>query len=471
VVEIPKLLSGRYRLIEPIGNGGAPMVWRAYDELLRRRVAVKFLAAQLRDEERLRAGVQAAALLNHPNVSAVYDYGVAGEGPFVVMELVDGASLAARLTQGPLPWRGAVEVCAYVAAALSAAHARRLVHRDIRPGTIMLTEAGVKVLDFGIAAAAAPRASGERSGPAADVHALGVVLFTALTGRPPAGGRAGLLRGDPGPVPLPLIPGMPLEVAALYQHCVAAEPVMRPAAAALARQFAELARVRVGAVDVRESPVNDAASALTEPLTLTGTRELSAAPPQRGRQGRPGRRGRRAVMTAAIAGTAVVAAFIGVMAAAAAFGPARPSDSSAARWSAGPEPSAGASTPAGEPGPASAGLDGPPAQSCSVAYQVKDSWDNGATVSLSITNTGTADVRQWILGFELEGGRQAGAGWNGTWQQQDTQVTVTGLAGHPDLAAGASVNDVGANIDGPDAGRIPAGFALNGVPCQVAPQP
>ena len=206
MVNSPKLLSGRYRLIESLGESGTSIVWRAYDEVLRRRVAVKLLAAGPRDASQLHAGVQVAALLNHPNVSAVYDYGVAGDEPFVVMELVDGVSLADRLTRGPLPWRGAVEVCAYVAAALSAAHARRLVHSDIRPGSIMLTEDGVKVLDFGIAAVTSSR---QAAGPADDVYALGMLLFSVLTGQRPADRKAGLLRGDPGLTPLPLIPGMP----------------------------------------------------------------------------------------------------------------------------------------------------------------------------------------------------------------------------------------------------------------------
>src|SRR5262245_36739915 len=230
MVEIPRLLSGRYRLIEPGGDNGTSPVWLAYDEVLRRRVAVRLLPAQLRDAGRLGAAVQSVALLSHPNLSAVYDYGLAGDEPFVVMELVEGRSLAARLARGPLHWRGAVEVCAHVAAALSAAHARGLAHGGIKPANIMLTAAGVKVIDFGIAevvrSLAPERLCGDVRSPATDVYALGVVLYTALTGQPPrpAGTRAGPLRADPGPPPLPLIPGMPLEVAALYQDCLDADP-------------------------------------------------------------------------------------------------------------------------------------------------------------------------------------------------------------------------------------------------------
>src|SRR5690348_6385794 len=90
VVEIPRLLSGRYRLIEQIGEVGMSPVWLAYDEVLRRRVAVRLLPAELRDEGKLRAAVQSVALLSHPSLSAVYDCGLASDEPFVVMELVEG---------------------------------------------------------------------------------------------------------------------------------------------------------------------------------------------------------------------------------------------------------------------------------------------------------------------------------------------------------------------------------------------
>jgi serine/threonine protein kinase len=270
---MPRLVSGRYRLLERVREGGASFVWRAHDEILGRRVAVRLLAAKLNDGGRLRAATQAAAVLSHPNVRSVYDFGVAGEEAFIVMELVDGIPLADRLARGPLPWRGAVEVCAYVAAALSAAHARGIAHGDVTPDTIMLTDVGVKVVDFGIASIVGSRAGDGRSAylaperrarpadrtrdRAADVYALGVVLFAALTGHPPVAGRAGLLRDNPEPVPLPLIPGMPLEVAALYQRCLAVEPAARPSAGELAHRLAALVGLRMGAVDVRAVKPSD----------------------------------------------------------------------------------------------------------------------------------------------------------------------------------------------------------------------
>ncbi|MEV8511675.1 serine/threonine-protein kinase [Dactylosporangium sp. NPDC051484] len=464
-------------------EGGTSFAWSAHDEILRRRVAVRLLAAKLNADGRLQAAAQAAAVLSHPNVRAVYDYGVDGGEAFIVMELIDGVSLADRLSRGPVPWRGAVEVCAHVAAALSAAHARGLAHGDVTPETIMLTDVGVKVVDFGIASIVGARAGGGRSvyvaperraGPAdrareqaADVYALGVVLFAALTGHPPAAGRAGLLRDDPEPAPLPLIPGMPLEVAALYQRCLAAEPAMRPSSAALAHRLAALAGVRVGAVDVRvANPSHD------ETANLGGTRELPAATarPPRARSGRLRKAvvGGAVVVAVGFAGTAVAGALL------------RSGGSGQVQWSSGsggPTSSAsasslpGAGTSAGATSSPSAGAGPASSGSCTVAYQVKQAWDNGATVALSITNTGRTTLPEWALSFDVDGQLRTESGWNGTWRQQGTHVTVTGLDGHPNLGAGASLTDVGASIDGQHAGSIPDAFVLNGVRCQTATQP
>src|SRR5689334_16527034 len=147
------LLAGRYRLVERLGAGGMSVVWRGYDEVLGRPVAVKVLAAELVSDAELRGRVRrearAAARLSHPNITNVYDYGERDDGtPYVVMELVDGQSLAQRMASGPLPWRTAVRVAAQVASALAAAHAQGLVHRDVTPANVMLSRSGVKVVDF-----------------------------------------------------------------------------------------------------------------------------------------------------------------------------------------------------------------------------------------------------------------------------------------------------------------------------------
>jgi eukaryotic-like serine/threonine-protein kinase len=202
-VDLVRFVGERYRLVEPLGSGGMSVVWRAYDEVLRRSVAVKLLASRLaadpRSRERIRAEARAAARLSHPHITAVHDYGesTVDDGPpvpYVVMELADGDSLEVRLADGPLPWRMAVAICAQVATALAAVHARGLVHRDIKPANVMLTPGGAKVVDFGISAIAgdytdsqeeflgtpaylAPeRVDGGPAEPASDVYALGLVL-------------------------------------------------------------------------------------------------------------------------------------------------------------------------------------------------------------------------------------------------------------------------------------------------------
>lgn len=156
-----QLLGERYRLIEQLGTGGMSVVWRGYDEVLGRQVAVKVLASRLASDRafrhRIRSEAQAAARLCHPNITNVYDYGESQQVgltvPYVVMELIDGAPLTARLSGvGVLPWREAVTIAAEVASALATAHARGVVHRDVTPGNVMLTATGVKVVDFGISA-------------------------------------------------------------------------------------------------------------------------------------------------------------------------------------------------------------------------------------------------------------------------------------------------------------------------------
>ncbi|MCO1596671.1 serine/threonine protein kinase [Micromonospora sp. RHAY321] len=258
-----QLLAGRYRLLERLGSGGMSAVHRAYDEVLERDVAVKVLvASDASARQRIRAEAKAAARLSHPHVTSVYDYGESSFNgshvPFVVMELLGGHTLEQRLATGPLPPRAGLRVCAEVAAALAAAHARGLVHRDIKPGNVMLTPTGVKVLDFGIAAAvgdseidfegrllgtpaylAPERLEAGDVLPACDVYALGLLLHRVLTGRLPW--RTEATTGMPSapahvePDPLPAIDGVPPEIQRLYRWCLAHDPADRPPAAEAAR--------------------------------------------------------------------------------------------------------------------------------------------------------------------------------------------------------------------------------------------
>ena len=143
MAEIGQTLGGRYRLIELLGSGGMATIYRATDTQLGRDVALKLLRPEyLRDPDfssRFRQEAQAAASLSHPNVVTVYDFGEDPSGPYIVMELVDGEDLATILRRsGALPPRQVARIGSGVARALAAAHARGLVHRDVKPGNILI---------------------------------------------------------------------------------------------------------------------------------------------------------------------------------------------------------------------------------------------------------------------------------------------------------------------------------------------
>jgi serine/threonine protein kinase len=155
------LLGNRYRLGERIADGGMGSVYRAVDDNLGRPVAVKVLRRELVDEpaflERFRREARAVAAVSHPGVAGVYDYGELDGRAFIVMELVEGETLAERIAaRGRLPWTETFALGEQVARALAAAHGHRLVHRDVKPGNILIGPGErAKVTDFGIAKAAA----------------------------------------------------------------------------------------------------------------------------------------------------------------------------------------------------------------------------------------------------------------------------------------------------------------------------
>jgi eukaryotic-like serine/threonine-protein kinase len=258
-------LDGRYQLDERVAAGGYGEVWRATDLILGRKVAVKLLLAQhVQQAEtlaRFRAEAQRAGALTQANIARVYDYVEPNppQPPFLVMELIDGPSLAQVLADGPLPPAQVMDIIAGAAAGLQAAHDAGLVHRDIKPANLLLTRDGtVKVTDFGIsyAAGSAPMtASGmlvgtagymapERlgGGPvtgAADLYALGIVGYEALAGQPPFTGTPLEVAVKHRDQPLPPLPAsVPPGAAALVEALIAKDPAARPASAGDVAQWA-----------------------------------------------------------------------------------------------------------------------------------------------------------------------------------------------------------------------------------------
>ena len=200
------LLGDRYRLDGRIAAGGMGEVWRATDLVLERPVAVKLLRPGYNEHQdnlaRFRAEARHAGSLSHPGITQVYDYRETNPPypPYLVMELVDGPSLARLLDGGPVDARRTMDLIAQAAAALQAAHAAGLVHRDIKPGNLLVSRSGLlKITDFGISHVAgsatltvpgtligtpaylAPeRSAGAPAMPAADLYALGIVAFQCL---------------------------------------------------------------------------------------------------------------------------------------------------------------------------------------------------------------------------------------------------------------------------------------------------
>ena len=257
MAEIGAILGGRYRLVELLGQGGMARIYRGHDNQLNRDVAVKLLRQEYgRDPDfsaRFRQEAQNAASLNHPNIVGVHDYGQDDAGPFIVMELVDGEDLGAIIKRsGALPPRQAARIVAETARALHAAHQRGIVHRDVKPGNVMINRDGqVKVTDFGIARAMAEaqmtlpgttlgsvhyfspeQARGDQTTAASDIYSLGIVLFELLTGHRPweadsAAAVAMARLAGPPPDPSTLRSGIPADLVAIDRKALATEPADR----------------------------------------------------------------------------------------------------------------------------------------------------------------------------------------------------------------------------------------------------
>ncbi|ROS30574.1 serine/threonine-protein kinase [Cellulomonas sp. PhB150] len=316
-----RVLAGRYRLDAVIGRGGMATVHRAHDLVLHRDVAIKLFPSVAEDEDvllRHSAEIHVLAALSHPGLVTLYDAGSARDGDgleevYLVMELVDGPTLAERLRTGPLTVEETTALGHQVAEALAVVHEQQIVHRDIKPGNILLsthtTDAPVKVADFGIARLSdatrltmtgvtlgtvrylsPEQVTGSALGPSTDIYSLGLVLVECLTGHSVFSGTlaesaAARLTS------CPTIPGdLPPELASLLSQMTAREPDERPTAGDVAQVLDRMLR----------DP--GATAAVTEVLSLPRTRVSPAVSDKPA----PRRSTRARGVAAAVAGALVV---------------------------------------------------------------------------------------------------------------------------------------------------------------------
>ena len=253
----PHIFSDRYEMVRHIARGGMAQVYLARDLLLDRPVALKVLFPELSVDnsfvERFRREAKAAANLSHPNIVSVYDWGQGENTYYIVMEYVDGPTLSSLLRAGPLEPERAAAIAASVAAALDFAHRRGVIHRDVKPGNVLIDDrAQVKVADFGIARAigtsedltqtgsvmgtatyfSPEQAQGYPVDPRSDVYSLGVVLYEMAAGRAPFSGDSPVsiaykhVKEAP-PLPSQLNPAVPPALEAVIMKALAKDPAAR----------------------------------------------------------------------------------------------------------------------------------------------------------------------------------------------------------------------------------------------------
>jgi hypothetical protein len=424
VPEQDEVIAERYRLLSPIGHGAMGVVWQARDERLGRVIAVKLLNADRRSPDAvalmLREG-RVAARLRHPHAISVYDVVEHGGKPCLVLEYLPSRSLAELIAeQGALRPDVVAAVGRQIAAALAAAHAEGIVHRDVSTFNVLLAEDGIaKITDFGIARAVgegtvtdarviigtpaflSPEvAAGEAATFASDVFSLGSTLYAALEGAPPFG-------SDENPY-------------ALLQRVVRAEVTPPRSGGPLGEVLLRLLRR-----DVAERPTMAEAhtllAAVAEGLPLPreaakgGTRLL-----------RVGRRGpRRAI--AMVAGAAVLVAggiVIGT-------------------FVQGERPGSAQTTTTTSTTPTTA---------CDARYEVTNSWPGGYQAEVAVRNTSPSGLTGWTVTWQPREGHTIGNLWNGTLTQNATAVTVTN-AGHNAVLAAGGTTTFGFVAAGPEPER------------------
>ncbi len=263
--EVPELVAGRYKILRWIGGGGMGRVYEALDTELHEKVALKVLRAGMSEEalERFRREVKLTRRIQHPNVARMFDIGDHETQKFLTMELIDGESLT-RETRSVMPVARVIDVGRQIAEGLAAAHAKSVIHRDLKPDNVLIERrTGRAVLtDFGIARGtddpsvtqvgsivgtprymAPEQLAGQEADARSDVFALGVILYEAIAGqRPWRGDNAiAVAVSQATQIPMPLPPTTPRELADAIAHCLELESERRPTSAReLAERFASM---------------------------------------------------------------------------------------------------------------------------------------------------------------------------------------------------------------------------------------
>lgn len=299
-----KVYGGRYRLVKRIATGGMGEVWQAQDEIILRQVAIKILKQQYLGDpdflERFRTEAKHAAMINNDGIANVYDYGEDEGSAYLVMELVPGESLSSILErEKTLPEQQVISIIAQTALALDAAHREGLVHRDIKPGNLLITPDGsVKITDFGIARVAnqasltqtgqvmgtvqylAPeQATGKPASASGDIYSLGIVAYEALSGRRPFKGenQMAIAMAQINETPPPLPEGLDPRLVRLVLDCMAKKPDQRPRTALELAARAE-ALMAENVTPIRISPPVDGGVSDETTLIDTDTKPTGKAP-------------------------------------------------------------------------------------------------------------------------------------------------------------------------------------------------
>ncbi len=420
-----QLVNGRYRLLGHLGRGAMSLVWRARDERLDRVVAVKqFLHEPGADVcERAVREARLASRLRHPHAVAVYDVFEDAGSMYLVMEYVPARSLTeVLLARGPLPRCDVLRLGREIGAALAAAHGDWILHRDVTPNNVLVTDDGTaRITDFGVSRALgdhpaadeevvvgtlpylAPEvARGSHAGLPSDVYSLGATLYTALEGTPPFG-------TSDDPITL---------LRRITENQLAPPPHGGPLTGVLMRMLE------------RDPAARPTMQEAVDLLAAVG-RPLPSPPP-----------GRRTLRRVAVTGAAACLTSVGVVAAFALAD--RPGTTTAASVGHPPttvtaDRTVRSTTTAPAPLPAR-GSDGPVAAGCTARYEVTGTWPGGGQAQVTVHNDGPARLTGWTVTWVLPGGTGIRDLWNGTLARAGSAVSVTDAGWNALVEPGGSVS-------------------------------